>query len=391
MLSLALFFRNQKKQHDLQKVLTQREIKDMNLLTLIFILLLSTLHAESPRDSALKLARNFQATHSAKSLKWDWAPAVYLYGATKYPELKTYLSDYHKRWINRVPAINRSDRCPPALSALHLAQTGQLEEAWSSMEKVGHYLRFEPRNRLGTIDHLGHSWFSWFYPSSIWVDSLMMYAVLATQWGAAINDESMIEFGSGQPLLFASVLQDQESGAFWHAYNFRNGRTIPYGKSFWLRGNGWVVTSIAEILEVLKDKDKFAGRRRELTKVLVKLSEGLLKFQKTNGAWETVLNRPGYSYDETSGSLLIGYGLAKAYRLGFLPHKYLVSARKAFAYAQTQLSPTRHGVTLRSVSGPTNPGPGWYYKAVRKKKDLPYGVGAFLLLAHELHLIDSEE
>lgn len=336
-------------------------------------------------DEVDQVVSQFISKHPIEKLKWDWGESVFLFGLSKHPRFNQHLKRYTERWIKKgPPKTDRSDRCPSALAAVQMVKTGMVPEAKSLAQEVENYIKRGPHNRLGTLDHLGNSWLSHIYPSSIWVDSLMMYGVFAGEWGKLQNDRELITFALLQPFRFAQVLRDQKFGLFRHAYLLHRHKTVPSSETFWLRGNAWVLTSMIELIENFKDDFEYRDLVEQNIAIFKALSSAVIKFQKANGAYETVINRPGYSYDETSGTLLVAYAFAKAHRLGLLSEEYLLSSQKSFSFGQRQLRKSKNGLSLGGISGPTNPGPAFYYKLIRKKTDLSYGVGAYLLAASEL-------
>ncbi|PCC68736.1 Rhamnogalacturonyl hydrolase YesR [Nannocystis exedens] len=354
-----------------------------------------TLAFESRRRGALEpglaLARAYMRAHPAETLRWDWGPAVFLYGLGPLAEsgpasfakaARAYLEAYHERWARRgPPAIDRSDRAAPALTAVSLARDGGNAGALANALAGVDYVKTEPRNRLGTLDHLGHSGLRIFYPGTIWVDSLMMYAVLAARWGRHARDPELLEFAATQPLRFASVLQDPADGLFRHAWRIAAGRPIPTDATYWLRGNGWALVAIAAILDELDLDDP---RRPELLRVFLRLAAALRAWQQPDGLWDSLVNHPGLTHPETSGSALVAYALARAVHRGWIDAEYLDVARRAFAGVTARLETRDGALSLPLISGPTNPGPRWNYRSIRARRDLPYGVGPFLLAAFEL-------
>lgn len=342
--------------------------------------------AQNPNQNQVgQVISHFVSKHPIQKLKWDWGESVFLYGLSKHPQYQSYLKSYVKRWAQKKPPrIDRSDMCSPALVAVELIKTNPDPEAIYLAELVEDYIKKQTQNPIGALDHLGHSFFSYFYPSSIWVDSLMMYALFAGEWGKLKNDKELIHFALSQPLKFAQVLQDKNSGLFWHAFLFNENRTIPKDATFWLRGNAWALTAIIELVDLFQADESLKYLLEKNITLFKNLAQALAIYQKDNGAFETVVNRPGYSYDETSGTLLVAYAFAKGYRLGILSEDYKTSAKNAFQYAQGKLKQTKHGPSLSGISAPTNPGSAFYYKHIAQKSDLSYGVGAYLLAAKEL-------
>ncbi|MCA8920344.1 MAG: glycoside hydrolase family 88 protein [Planctomycetes bacterium] len=350
-----------------------------------------------------RVAARFLAEHAPDTVAWQWGPAVYLYGLARFAERSPqraaytrYLQAYHAHHAAQgLPTIDYPDVCPPALSAIWLAREAGDPSALPNADRVADFLRNEPRNPLGALEHLGQDsrmrrlarrarvlrfvglgWISdWVH--SIWVDSLVMYALTAVHYGKATGDTNLVEFGLAQPGIFARVLQDPRTGLFGHAWDWQRQRRQG---GVWLRGNGWVATSIVDMLEEIPASHP---RHAELLAILRPLAQGLLATQDAAGQWPTLLDGPE-TYQEASGTALAAYALARGAHRGWLPPAALDAAKQAFRGLSARLlrRPVGHSLTGTSIA--TSAWPRWLYPRIPKRADVDYGVGAYLLLAGEL-------
>lgn len=164
---------------------------------------------------------------------------------------------------------------------------------------------------------------------------------------------------------------------------------MPSGNVSWLRGNGWIAANLVDMMEAIVSasitKEKLQSWYQEYSVILRSQIEGLKSQQLDSGLWDTVVESPGYPYAETSGSALVGYAIAKGVNLGVLPTEDIEVAQQAFAGIAALLVPEgmgNHILTETSVG--TNPSTAYKYSRVGRRNNVPYGVGAFAMLATEL-------
>lgn len=339
-------------------------------------------------------------TYPSHKQKWQWGAAVAMFGLSRYADslsqikdkmfkkdIINYVHQYHMHYLNKgIPEIDYPDLNSPTLSALiNYQQTRDSKLLINIMSGVD-FLRSEKRLKFkdspGSISHLGHHWFSYFYPASIWVDSMMMYVLPAVLIGDEIKDNSLKSFGLAQYKIYADRLQS-ENGLFYHAWHYKKKRIIPNSNAaHWLRGNGWVAASLVEAL------DHAVGTRyEEMKNIFSRLMNGAVQFQKENGLWDTILDHPDYAYDETSGSALLGYAMLRGVRLGHLPERFRDYGIKVFEGLDKKLKKTKLGYSVCGVSSYTNAVSKKRYKKVKRKCDITWGVGAYLLLASEINYL----
>ena len=341
-----------------------------------------------------KVINQYFFDNRPENLKWDWAPAVFLYGLMKYAPFSSdegrcidFVSAYHTSWLEKgLPEINWADECPPALSAMMLNDLYGIEFAMPAVIKAASYIRTAPRNKLGSIDHLGSSAFSLVYPDSIWADSLMMWALPAVQYGVDANDSDLLEFGIAQPFIFADKLLDNKTGLFHHAWNIEAGTLCPRDNALWLRGNAWVMVSVIEMISIL---DVNHPRYQELCSMFRNLANSALPYRQPSGFWDTVMAEPGYAYEESSGSALIAYAYAKGFRLGLLDETCMEAARDTFSSITARLKKGAAGYSVTGVSSGTIPANKLGYKLVPTGDNILYGAGAFLMLASEMIISEN--
>ena len=322
-----------------------------------------------------------------EKLNWSWGQALYLYalaridqehGTEKYT---AYLRRFYDPHIKKGYRLCSSDTSAPALGALYLAQKTGEQRYWDVAEAVKRYYGTAPRVLEDMPNHQGTAIEGRLYPKSIWVDSIMMYGVF-TNWLASVtDDESLRAFAIRQPVNFAKYLQDKETGFFYHCYWTKAKTHYPRDPIFWGRGNGWVMAAVPLLLEYLPEE-----AQPQVKEFFTRLAAALLPYQRKDGYFETVFNKPGETYKESSATMLIAAGWFYGYRTGLLDKTYYEAAQKAFHAVAGDLQMKDGLLSMPYISGPTSALQGipyFTYKHTPRANDWHYGLAAAFFAALE--------
>ena len=150
------------------------------------------------------------------------------------------------------------------------------------------------------------------------------------------------------------------------------------GKSFWARGDGWVLAGLAKVLADMPEdyvhRSFFLQRFREL-------AEGVARVQRPGGYWSRSMlcedDAPG---PETSGTAFFTYGMLWGVNHGLLDRDaYVPVIEKAWNYLTTVALQEDGSVGYVQPIG-EKPDP---TKTVDAQSQANFGVGAFLLAACE--------
>ena len=150
------------------------------------------------------------------------------------------------------------------------------------------------------------------------------------------------------------------------------------GKSFWARGDGWVLAGLAKVLADMprdyKHRDIFVQRYQQL-------AEGVARCQRPGGNWSRSMlceqDAPG---PETSGTAFFCYGLLWGVNHGYLDKgKYGETIEKAWKYLSTVALQQDGSIGYVQPIG-EKPDP---TKIVDARSQAPFGTGAWLLAACE--------
>jgi unsaturated rhamnogalacturonyl hydrolase len=343
--------------------------------------------AGSERDRLVALADAVTRRLDPSHMGWDWGEGLLLYALVRLdqqlgtPRYRPFIERYYAHHLAKgLPTIDWSDKCAPALAALELYQATGDEKYKRICDAVVTYLMEAKPTKGGGLNHLGTFWLSKIYPQSMWVDSLMMYDVFAARYGRAMGDAKLTEFAARQPLHFAKVLQDPRTKLWKHAHLNSLKLNIPSNDVYWLRGNGWVMASMPEVLSQLPADHP---KRPELRKSFQATASALAPHQTETGLWYTVLNRPGKTYLEASGTALLAYGMLKGVHEGHLPASFREPGRRAYQALLGRLEEKADGPSMPEISHNTAPYSFLGYALVPQRNDLAFGLAAMILAGIE--------
>jgi rhamnogalacturonyl hydrolase YesR len=164
-----------------------------------------------------------------------------------------------------------------------------------------------------------------------------------------------------------------------HVYDFKYGAPtrVPWG-----RGNGWVIFSLTELLEVLPKEHELYP---ELLAFFNELCEGYAALQEENGLWHQVLNDPE-SYLEASCTAMFAYAFARGVRFGWLDDagKFAEAAFRAWE-GLTRYALDRHGNVHGVCSGSRYSfSPDYYKFDLRTVTNDNHGIGIMMLAGAEV-------
>ena len=283
--------------------------------------------------------------------RWNYPLGVTMYGllhtaiAIGSEDIKNYIKDHVQLCIdtleyalwdkeqyggatsihNLLTSIDSLDDCGSFASMmLEVNKYLGLRDVKKVADYVGDYI-YNHQSRLEDGTFFRKEMMHHFHNMTMWADDLYMSVPFLVRYSQFTGDQKYLDDAANQFFGFKKRLFMPEEKIMSHVYDFKydSKTNVPWG-----RGNGWVVFSMTELLEVLPEDQP---KRNDLIEFLNTLCEGYLALQDDEGMWHQVLN-DHESYPETSCTSMFIYAFSRGIRFGWLknPEKYVKAIYKAW-------------------------------------------------------------
>ena len=304
--------------------------------------LLSFLDSLLAKSDAQNPAWNLEKIRSGKPNSWNYVDGCMIYAILEFYRItgeKSYLcfADDFMGWFVREDGSIQTyreeeynlDNINAAKNLFTLYDLTGKDRYCAGVETVYRQIRHQPRTNEGGF------WHKKIYPNQIWLDGLYMAQPFYMEYETRYHGMRCCLDIVQQFLLARRHLRDEKTGLYYHGYDesrsmyWANPATGCSG-NFWMRAIGWLVCALTDTLE--KMDEQLYYEYRQLSAMLKELIDALLPYQQGCGMFYQVVDQtdePG-NYLETSGTLLIAYGILKAVRLEILPRRYRAYGESAF-------------------------------------------------------------
>ena len=283
--------------------------------------------------------------------RWNYPLGVTMYGllhtaiAIGSEDIKNYIKDHVQLCIDTLEyalwdkeqyggatsihtlltSIDSLDDCGSFASMmLEVNKYLGLRDVKKVADYVGDYI-YNHQSRLEDGTFFRKEMMHHFHNMTMWADDLYMSVPFLVRYSQFTGDQKYLDDAANQFFGFKKRLFMPEEKIMSHVYDFKydSKTNVPWG-----RGNGWVVFSMTELLEVLPEDHP---KRNDLIEFLNTLCEGYLALQDDEGMWHQVLN-DHESYPETSCTSMFIYAFSRGIRFGWLknPEKYVKAIYKAW-------------------------------------------------------------
>ncbi|WP_270815528.1 glycoside hydrolase family 88/105 protein [Hungatella effluvii] len=286
---------------------------------------------------------------------WDWPQGVGLYGMNNFYQVtgEQEIAEYCNEWFQKhikegLPRRNINTTCPLLTMVDFVVEH---EEYRKICEDWAKWIMYEmPRTKENGFQHTttkdAAKGLLNMNENQIWIDTLFMTVLFLAKWGIYTDNRDYQDEAVHQYLIMLKYLYDKESGLFYHAWTFEENKN--FSNTFWCRGNCWYTASVLDFIKIMGDRLS-APVKEILIDTYRSQAAALWKLQSETGLWHTVLDDME-SYEETSGSAGIAYGILKGIHTGVLGEEYKDMARRAIEGILERISPDG---TVQSVSAGT--------------------------------------
>ncbi len=336
-------------------------------------------------------------------------------------QTETYMKkmlNLSKGWIYK-PAGGQLDSLPGGVTLIRLTQFTKNKNYIKYVTRMLDIL-FSSRR----IDDEGHNFHHKNdYPNQIWLDGLYMAMPLYSLYESVINNDGEYKSTAEnyaqkynpyntnryediykQYKYVNEHMRNKTSGLYYHGFDYsgvqawslENKENPKCSLSFWGRGMGWLVASLADVIEYMDVKNETEQSYKDFLSNMLKTAiEDVYKFadERTMMFYQVLdkQNEVG-NYLEVSGSALICYAALKAVRLGILPEEYYEKGLATFNgildekmyYNDTEKRYTIKDINKVAGLSATRNGTYEYYISESKVNDNAKGSGPLIMAYAEL-------
>jgi rhamnogalacturonyl hydrolase YesR len=208
-----------------------------------------------------------------------------------------------------------------------------------------------------------------------WCDALYMSPPAFARMAKVTGDVRYLEYMDKHWWITSDYLYSNEDSLYFRDDNYFEAKTSNGKKTFWARGNGWVIAGIARVLNYMPED---YPSRRKFEQQFVEMAEKLLKIQREHGLWTVSLYDPEeLPIGESSGSSFYTFALAWGVNNGLLDkEKFEPAIKKAWATLCKNVNNEGRLGYVQQVAG--SPYPFYDYQSH------VYATGAFLQAGAEM-------
>ncbi len=352
-----------------------------------------------------KPAWNIEVKRQGKENRWNYidgcftASLLSLYQATNQKKYLDFVINFANYYVNTDGTIRGYD--PTHYSTDDISQSRILFDLYKItheekyLKAIYHsYSQIENHPRTNS----GNFWHKQIYHDQIWLDGLYMMQVFYTRFENEFNFEKNYDDIMNQFRMVRKLMFNEKDGLYYHCYDesrtlFWANKETGLSNHYWLRAIGWLVAAFADVGTYMHNP----SYKKELSSLLKECIDGLLKYQDSETKmFYNIVDQKDYkgNYLETSGGLLVAYGILKGVNEGLLDASYFEIGKSIFdGTIESRLKTDGdmielNGIVLVSGLGPENnprrDGTMAYYLSEPIVKNDAKGVGPMIMAYTEI-------
>ena len=263
---------------------------------------------------------------------WGFGEAIALRGLYQAASVtgdslfREYVDGLLEMYVNRGVGISAEEHIAPGTELLLLYQRTSDERYLSAALKLAAlHASFSVGSsgaRIHRADLPG-------WRRQIWVDCMDAEPPFLALLGRVTGDGKFFDQAATEILGYARLLQDEETGLFFHGFEEACGRN----GQIWARGNGWALMGLVEVLKLLP---KEHSHYDELSERLVRAFRALARYQHSSGLWHTVIPNQD-TYLESTLAVMTAYSLREAFRAELIDESEFREVEQQARGASTRL------------------------------------------------------
>jgi len=280
-------------------------------------------------------AADWQLAHPSQHETYDWTQAPFFSGLMAFAPL----SGNPQRYLDAVRSNGVENRWRPGLRPL-CADDHAITQSYFELYRVDRdkhliepalmlfdqVMRY-PFDESLDFDNWEKTWRQW-----TWCDALFMSPPALAMASSVTGDRRYLDFMNKMWWKTTDFLYDKQEHLYYRDSRF-------FGKKiFWSRGNAWVLSGLARVLQEMPadypDRSRYENLFREMAAKIVTL-------QQADGYWRTSLLDPqSLPLPETSGTAFYVYALAWVVDHGLIDRaRYEPAIRRGWAAVVRAMHP----------------------------------------------------
>ncbi len=178
----------------------------------------------------------------------------------------------------------------------------------------------------------------------IWVDSFFMLPPF-------LADGGHLDAALTQVRGYWGALHDERTGLLFHMWDEAE-RRLGW-PNLWATGNGWALAGLAQVIDRVPPERP--DERVELVGLATSLVTALVPFQRADGLFHTMVDRPE-TFADAAGACLVAYGMLRGLAAGWLDEAHRPMAERIRSAADAGID--RYGFLSPVVGAPDFARPG---------------------------------